>query len=129
MKAFEAGGTIRRARFVSHSTAADSTVVESNADDVITGIAQYGGREAPIPSATADPPEAAQAGDSVQVHENGEDCLVEYGGTVTRGDLLASDADGKAVTAATGENVGAIANFSGVDGDICGVTVRLQTAA
>ncbi len=47
---------------------------------------------------------------------------VEYGGAVTRGDLLTSDADGKAITASpdAGSNVRTIgtAMVSGVDGDI-----------
>lgn len=52
----------------------------------------------------------------------GGPCLVQLGGTVTRGDWLTSDADGKAVTAApaTGSNVSTIgrAEVSGVAGDI-----------
>ena len=43
---------------------------------------------------------------------------VEYGGTVTRGDILTADADGKAVTGADGNRVIGIAESSGVAGDI-----------
>lgn len=49
---------------------------------------------------------------------------IEYGGTVTRGDLLTSDAEGRAIAVvdpAVGATVyyGAIAEVSGVLGDIC----------
>jgi hypothetical protein len=44
---------------------------------------------------------------------------VEYGGTVTRGDLLTSDADGKAVATTTANNrIVGVADVSGVAGDI-----------
>ena len=63
----------------------------------------------------------AASGDRIDVTRTGI-ALVEYGGNVTRGDKLTSDANGKAVTAApsTGANVQiiGIAEVSGVDGDI-----------
>lgn len=43
---------------------------------------------------------------------------VEYGGNVTRGQLLTADGDGKAVTAADGNRVIGVAEVSGVAGDI-----------
>lgn len=53
--------------------------------------------------------------------------LVEYGGTVTRGDLLTADSDGKAVAAApaakaTSRVIG-VAMISGVAGDIGSVKI------
>lgn len=52
---------------------------------------------------------------------------VEYGGTVTRGDLLTSDATGRAVTAAPGAGVAnrviGVAEVSGVLGDIGSVRI------
>jgi len=49
-------------------------------------------------------------------------CRVQLGGTVTRGDFLTADSDGKAVTAApaAGDNASVIgrAEVSGKDGDI-----------
>lgn len=54
-------------------------------------------------------------------------CDVEYGGTVTRGDKLTSDASGRAVTAAPGAGVNnhiiGIAWVSGVIGDIGSVKI------
>lgn len=43
---------------------------------------------------------------------------VQYGGAVTRGDLLTADANGKAVVAAAGNRVIGVALVSGVAGDI-----------
>lgn len=43
---------------------------------------------------------------------------VTYGGAVTRGDRLTADAEGKAVTAASGNSYVGIAMISGVAGDI-----------
>lgn len=44
---------------------------------------------------------------------------VEYGGNVTRGDLLTSDANGKAIATTTaGNRIIGIAMASGVSGDI-----------
>lgn len=53
---------------------------------------------------------------------------VEYGGTVTRGDLLTADASGKAVSAApaagTNNRIIGIAMLSGVAGDIGSVHIE-----
>ncbi len=65
---------------------------------------------------------AAAAGDRVDIHTMGV-VEVEYGGTVTRGGQLTSDADGKAIAAAPGAGVNmrviGLARVSGVAGDIC----------
>ena len=53
---------------------------------------------------------------------------VEYGGNVTRGDPLTSDADGKAVAAApasgVNNNIIGFAEVSGVDGDIGSTSIE-----
>lgn len=60
-------------------------------------------------------------GDRVDVTLGGF-CKIQLGGAVTRGDLLTSDANGKAVAAAPGAGVNnsviGRAQVSGVDGDI-----------
>lgn len=48
---------------------------------------------------------------------------IKLGGSVNAGAKLTSDGAGKAVTASTGNNVGAIALAGGVDGDIIPVLV------
>lgn len=118
---YQASGTIRRARFVKVS--GNNTVAEAGANERCIGVAGVGSREAPIPSVTADPPEAAQSGDAVRVHlqNNLDEALrVEAGGTITAGDLLESGSGGVAVTA-TGSGthlIEAIALEGGVAGEL-----------
>jgi len=71
---------------------------------------------------------SAASGDPVDVIHDGIADL-KLGGTVTRGDLLTSDASGQGITAAptAGNNArfGAVALVSGVSGDIIPVKVTL----
>lgn len=126
-KLFEAGGTIRVSRFVKGG-AADHVVLEADANEKIVGISHPGGREAPIPSLTADPVEAAQAGEHLAIFGIGEEDtvhLVAGSGGLTRFDEVESDADGKGVTAATTaatvRNIGAIALESAAEDELCRV--------
>ena len=127
-KSYRAGGTIRRCRFVKLSTTANNTILEADANEVVFGVSQEAGREAPIPSVTADPPEAAQSGDQLNVFQNSEYCLLEIGsGGVTSGGRLKSDADGKGVAIATTgttiQHIGAIAQATCAAGELCPVQV------
>jgi hypothetical protein len=56
---------------------------------------------------------------------------VEYGGVVTRGDPITSDANGKAVKAVAGQNIIGFAEASGVSGDIgsCLISPHVLAAA
>lgn len=123
-----AGGTIRRARFVNIMTSANHTVEEADANDRTIGVATDSGRAAAIPSESADPPEAAQAGEQVEVRFPGDEALLEIGsGGCTAGDELKSDADGKGVaratTGTTVQNVGAIALETASEGELARVIV------
>lgn len=122
---FIAGGNIRCSRFVKQSTAADNTVLEADAGERTIGISQEGGREPPLPSVTT--MYAAQAGDNIHVYGDTEQCLLELGDTVVRGDRLKSDADGKGVPAATTDLFGAIALTSGASGEKIRVQVQPGT--
>lgn len=131
-KAFRANGTIRVARFVKIDPADNNSVLECDANERTIGISQIGGRTAPIPSVTTDPPEAAQSGEDVMVHLQGENCLLLIGsGGVTAGGLLKADADGKGVaideTAGNKEEAGAIALETAAADTYCKVEVRVQT--
>jgi len=92
------GGTIRTSRFVKLSTAADNTILECDANEQCIGVSTEAAQDAPIPGASTD---AAAAGDQCAMHPIGSVCLVQAGDAITRGDKLKSDADGKAVPAAT----------------------------
>lgn len=131
-RGYVAGGTIRVSRFVKVSTAADHTVLEADANEVPFGISQAGGRTAPIPDVTADPAEAAQSGEHLDVHQEGEEVLLRAGtGGWTRGDRLKSDADGQgipiATTGTTIQHIGAVAMESASAGELGRVRVQISS--
>jgi hypothetical protein len=81
-KTYAAGGVIAGYRIVNLS--ADGTVVQSDAaTDALWGVADMNG--------------AVASGDPVDVHLLGL-AEVQYGGTITCGDKLTADADGKAIS-------------------------------
>lgn len=122
-----AGGDINPHRFVKQGTAADHTALECDANDVPIGVSQRGTRNTPL--AGLDDGLAAKAGESLQIYGQGETCLLELGGTVTRGARLKADADGKGVAAAaaSGDNYGAVASESGAAGQLVEVQVQIAT--
>lgn len=68
----------------------------------------------------------ASAGQNCRTYEMGEKCLLELGGTVTAGDYLKADADGKGVTASSDQDdVGAIAQWGGTSGKLIEVKVHI----
>lgn len=106
IKNYLAGATINPYRIVKFS--ADGTVIQgAAATDSLIGV--------------VDIPAIAAATNRVDVVRDGF-CQIEYGGTVTRGDLLTSDSVGRAVTAAPATGVNnrtiGISEVSGVVGDI-----------
>ena len=105
---FEADAAIARRRIVKHDTTDDLVIQAAAAADKLLGVVD-------IAQAGAD-------GERVDVVLVGV-AEVEYGGTVARGDLLTSDADGKAVVGAAGNRIIGEAMVSGVDGDIGSVNI------
>lgn len=106
-KGYTAGGAITKHRILKFG-AADGVVLQAAAaTDLLVGV------QSELSVASGERASAAMVG-------NIED--VEYGGNVTRGAWLTSDADGKAIAAApaSGANVNVIgqAEISGVSGDI-----------
>ncbi len=123
----KAGGDIRPSRFVKYSTAADNTLLEADANEVVIGIATEATQDAPIPNADGD---AGESGDPVMYYPEGKVCLLEIGsGGVTRGANIKSDADGKGVLAATtgttAQNHGALALESASEGELAKVLVKI----
>lgn len=133
MKTFACGGTINPARFVKRSTSADFTVLQADADSLPCGISQRWSEVAPTSGAST----AAGTSDGlIQVHQPGmsgdphdSTVFLELGGTVTRGSLIMPDANGKGVTATSGKYAGAIADESGVSGELIRVTPVLIVSA
>lgn len=99
-------------------------------------IAKFGSADGAVVQAAAATDEVIGVFDEL-AHASGEraDVIragyahVQYGGTVTRGDWLTSDADGKAVKAApaAGDNASVIgrAEVSGVAGDIVSIVLAV----
>src|SRR6185369_8897067 len=94
-----AGGTIRPARFVKPSTAADNTLLEADANEMAVGISVEAPRDAPLTGASTD---LAASGDPIPYYPEGCVALLTIGtGGVTRGAQIKSDADGNGVLALT----------------------------
>jgi len=124
----QAGGTIRTARFVKPSTAADNALLEADANEMAVGISDTGPRDAPLDGANATT--IASADDQFMYHPEGNVCLLEIGsGGVTRGALIKSDADGKGVLAltsgTTNQWMGAIALETAVETEYARVLVKV----
>ena len=125
MKAYQANGTVIRSRFVKIDATDNNAVLACGANEGAVGISMPGGREAPIPSVTADPPEAAQAGDQLTVftlHDEDAVLLEAGAGGFTAGDQIESGAGGVGITAVTTSgtvrNIGAIAVETAAAGEL-----------
>ena len=103
-----AGAAIAQYVFVQFDSADHTVIQAAAADDLIIGISNILG--------------AAAATDRVDVIKAGR-AKLKLAGTVTRGAFITSDTIGEGVAAAAGEQYGAIAEQSGVDGDIIEVTI------
>ncbi len=113
-KAFDAGAAVAAFTIVKPGSG-DSLVVPAAADtDALLGVSTS---------------LAADSGARVDVILEGV-AEVLYGGTVTRGDPLTSDANGKAVTATdNGSRIVGFAIVSGVSGDVGSVRLAPGTLA
>lgn len=121
------GGTVRPARFVKPSGAADYTLLEADANEMAFGISDNATRDAPLEDASGN---IAVAGDSFNYHPEGNITVLEIGsGGITRGAEIKSDADGKGIAAltsgTTNQWVGAIALESAVEGELARVLVKV----
>lgn len=107
IKNYTAGGTVPDRRFVKFGSTAGEVVVATAASDAIIGVSRQ--------------PGGATAGQRIDVVRLGLADL-DFGGTVTAGALVTSDAQGRAVAAApaAGANVRACgpAELASVSGDV-----------
>ncbi len=105
-KTLLAGAAVAKNRIVKFGSSDTAVVQASAATDLLIGVSDSLG---------------AASGDPIDIILDGI-ALVEYGGNVTRGQLLTADADGKAVAAAPAATASArvigVAMLSGVSGDI-----------
>lgn len=96
---FTAGGDIYPCRFCKNSTVTDRYVLQAGANEEGIYVAQEATHD--TPGLTGAGTKAAAADQTVYVWEQGDDALVECGGTVTKGAKVKADTDGKAVVALT----------------------------
>jgi len=105
-----ATGNIGPSRFVTIS--GEQTANQAGDNQDVLGVAQEGSNKAPLQDYVSTV-YAAQAGEQLEVYSAGELCLVEAGAAITAGQLLKSDASGRAVAVATTgtviQNYGAVA--------------------
>lgn len=123
------GGNVPPSRFV--KVQSDNTVIVcAAASDNIWGISQPSTRRAPLSG--WDDGYAGISGEPIAIYGVGDDAApLELGGTVVFGEQITSDGTGKGVAATVdGSAVGAIAQRSGVSGDIIPVKpVRYDIAS
>ena len=113
-----ANGNIAPSRFVKLDTTAEGFVLQCGAGDQIYGISQPGTRNAPY--GALDDGFAAIKGNTLSIYGPPEkDVPLELGASVTRGQYLKADVNGKGIaTAAATDIAGAIALDSGSAGDL-----------
>ncbi len=112
LKTFVASGAVAARRFVKYG-ANDSLVAQSGATDAATTIGVTNEL-------------AAVDTQRVDVFVQGF-ADVEFGGTVTRGTYVKSDASGRAVAAGAGDAYCGIAYLSAVSGDIASIKITRGT--
>ena len=116
-----AGGTILPYRFVKPSTAADDTGLQSaGITTPVLGVSD--GSTRAFNSANH-----AETGDPITL-QGGDVVLVEAGGNITRGAMVESDSDGKAITATTTTGL----NYQGyvaLQSAASGTIIRVQRIA
>lgn len=117
-----AAGDIGKSRFVTLDTSNDFRVDESNANEMPFGISQEFANDAPSTASASS--EAATSGETIGIYGQGEECFLECGTTITRGDILRPDADGKALVTAAGQKYGAFALESGTSSELIRVVVN-----
>lgn len=119
---FKANGNVKPARFVKLDTTVDWGVLQAGAGDVIFGVSEATHRNPPY--LTLDDGYTAVSSEGLGVATAGKICLLQAGGSITRGDKLKPDSDGQGVTTTTaGDIIGAIA-LQSASGS--GVLIRVQ---
>lgn len=122
---YVAGDNIYPCRFITQSSAKPFTATQAKEGESSFGISMEGTTVVPIDGYTdASSVFAANEGLPVPYWGEHEECLLELNGTVTQGDLLKSDGEGKGVKGTAGtDKCGARALQSGVAGEKIRVVV------
>lgn len=128
-----AAGNIYPSRFLKMSSTAFKCE-QAAANGVVIGVSQEGTNYPPINDTLITiAGYAAIAGQNIRIFGEGDECLLELGDTVTAGQLLKSDANGKGVPiltnagASTPQYYGARALQGGASGEKIRVQVTIGT--
>lgn len=132
---YRATGTILVSRFVKIDPAVEQGCLQCGAGEMAFGISQMGGRLDPLRN-TADPPEAAQSGEFLNVLQE-EGYVVAGSGGVTSGHMLKSGTNGEALdvglagaASQAATNVVAEARGTAAEGELVYVSIlRFQKPA
>ncbi len=123
-------GDIYPSRFVKMDGSPWGVIQASAATDKIIGVSGVGTQIAPGITG-ADGLAGRNGGPGIRIHGDGEQELIELGGTVDEGDLLKSDSDGKAVAVSFAETTnvfsGGRALEAGVSGNFIRMAIQVQT--
>jgi hypothetical protein len=112
IKTFTAGAAVAARRIVTFDGTDDGEVIQgAAATGLLIGVSDL----------------SAASGERVDVVLSGV-AVVEYGGSVTQGALLTSDADGKAVAAVATNRIIGAAMVGGVSGDLGSVLISMGSA-
>jgi hypothetical protein len=95
-----AGGNVNPFRLITPSVSADHTGSQAGANDPIIGASGGGTKFAPLNDLVTTNLHAA-AGDQIELRGPGEEAMVAAGAAIAAGTRFKSDANGKAVAAAT----------------------------
>lgn len=122
MASFVANGTIPPCRFVKLDTTATGKVLLCGTNGIIYGISKADTRR--IPALGLDDGNAAIVGENLHVFEDNEECYLEIVASVTQGQQLKSDTNGKGTPVTANNDIyGAIALQSAPAGKVIKVKV------
>jgi hypothetical protein len=129
---YVAGGNIAPSRFVTASSGANSVVQADagagSAGDIVMGISGQWQRN--LPWTPTQDGYCAIAGENVRVYTEEEVCYLEIADTIAFGGRIKSNVDGKGIpVSADGDNIGAVAQESGIAGQLIKVQVRIGQRA
>ena len=126
----KAGGNIRTSRFMTLSTTDNHTVTESNANEAVIGISGESNNYPPLNDLVSTYYHA-ESGQPVRCYGEGDVCFLTAGGSISAGDRLKSDNDGRGVeiesTGTTIQNIGARALEDASTGELFRVQVLISS--
>ena len=123
---FTASADIPISVFVKITSGTDHNAQACVAGDTAIGVSDYCPQDPVLPGGSVGP--AATAGNPIRIFTLGETCEVLAGGTITAGQFLKPDANGKAVACSASDKFSAIARAGASANQLCKVLVEIGVA-